>query len=159
MTPINRLPVFALNSESDWDDLLNALQASVNYQLNKFGHFYPLHLFAPLTEPANADVWEPLKTLPENLLMVSMERCMDARVLNALLRAQFVCGPTPQTGDARAIPVDMERPLAEVYQQMASANLRSFAFTKKTVEDPSFFFLRGEAAVKAFAKELPNARR
>ena len=48
--------------------------------------------------------------------------------------------------------------VAEVYQQMAEAGVRSFAYPSAQA-DACFFFLRGGAAVKALAKELPNAHR
>lgn len=158
MNSITRLPVFALGAESDWEDLRNAMEAAANYQLNQLGKIYPLFLFAALTEPANPDTWEPLKTLPENLLIISIERSMDNRVLNALFRAKFVCGETRKAADCPAVQVDVQRPVAEVYQQMAVAGVRSFAYPSAQA-DACFFFLRGGAAVKALAKELPNAHR
>jgi len=159
MKPIATVPVFALDADSTWDDLHNALESSVRYQSSKTGKILPLMLFAPMTEPANPDTWEPLKSLPENLLMVSIERHIDERVLRALMRAKFICGETRQAVSFPSVRIDFERPVAEVYEQMANAGIRSFAHTHPGKDDPSFFFLRGETAVKAFAAELPKATR
>ena len=157
MKPINKIPVFALDTDSTWDDLLNAMQSSVRFQTAARGQFFPLFFFAPMREPENPDTWEPLKTLPENLLMISIARHIDERVLKALMRAKSVCGETRQAASFPSVRLDFERPLANVYEQMAAAGIRSFVRISPGQDDPSFFFLRGAVAVKAFGVELPKA--
>ena len=89
---VNTVPVFALDDSTTWLDLENAMEASVEYQSSKRGKILPLMFFAPLTEPANPDAWLPLKTLPEHLLIVSIERHIDTKVLKALKQAQASLG-------------------------------------------------------------------
>jgi hypothetical protein len=150
--------VFALSAESDWDDLVNAMAASANYQ-NRLGKILPLFLFAPMTEPQNPDTWEPLKTLPENLLMISIERHIDRRVVHALQQIKRLCGEIHQSGSFPIlVQIDDKQPVADVYSQMERSGIRAYARMNGGT-DPSFFFLRGADAVKGFAAELPKAPR
>lgn len=46
-----------------------------------------------------------------------------------------------------AVKVDYEQPLSDVYRQMSEAQVLVFAQTSPGKDDPSFFFVRGGAAV------------
>lgn len=156
---MSTVPVFALDADSTWADLENAMAGCAEYQSSKRGKILPLLLFAPMTEPENPDAWEPMKVLPENLLMVSIERHLDARILKALQQAEAVCGETQHAATCPAVRIDFELPLADVYEQMTRAEIGSFALTYPGKDDPSFFFLRGEAAIRAFDAELRKVTR
>jgi hypothetical protein len=54
------------------------------------------------------------------------------------------------------VAVDYELPLSDVYQQMDRAGILAYALTRPGKDDPSFFFLRTSAGVKAFADALPK---
>ena len=156
MKPFNKLPVFALDSSGTWWDLENAMEASVRYQLEHTGKILPLMLFAPMHPPENPDTWEPLKVLPADLFIVSIERHIDARVLRALKCSHAAVGEVHQADSFPGVAVDFELPLADVYQQMDRAGILAYAQTRSGKDDPSFFFLRTSAAVKAFAEALPK---
>ncbi len=49
------IPIFPLGPEAVWEDVLNAIEASVQYQSEHGGKFGPLFAFAPMTEPENPD--------------------------------------------------------------------------------------------------------
>lgn len=148
------VPIFALDTASTWYDLENAMAGSVEYQSSKRGRILPLMLFAPMTEPENPDAWEPMKGVPENLLMVSIERSMDRRILKALQWAKALCGETQHAATCPLVRIDFERPVAEVYEQMTAAGILALAHTYAGKDDPSFFFLRSEVAVRAFDAEF-----
>jgi hypothetical protein len=56
------VPVFPLDPTAEWEDLMNALEASVQYQLAHGGKYGPLFAFAPMTVPGDPDKWEPVTT-------------------------------------------------------------------------------------------------
>lgn len=131
----------------------------VEYQSSKRGKILPLMLFAPMTEPENLDAWEPMKTLPQNLLIVSIERPVDRQLLQALKQAEAVLGETRHESSCPSVSIRFDLPLADVYAQMIAAGIRAYTITKTGKDDPSFFFLRGVDAVKAFNQELQNVTR
>jgi hypothetical protein len=152
MTPQNNLPVFALDSSSTWSDLENAMEACVQYQSTTTGIIRPVMLFAPMTEPENPDTWQPMKVLPENLLLVSIERSWDALMLKAFARARDVLGQ-PTT----VFPSVWSRPevlIADIYSAMARLGLVSYKELHEDKDDPSFFFLRGRETIQAFNDSL-----
>jgi hypothetical protein len=119
MNPVpNNAPVFALDETTDWEDLENAISASADYQSRKLGKIIPLMFFAPLTTPANLDAWEPMKTAPDNLLIVSIERSADKKLIKALELAKPELGELKLASSFPAVQVNYEKPLASVYQQM-----------------------------------------
>ena len=126
----------------------------VEYQSSKRGKILPIMCFSPMTEPENLDAWEPMKLLPENLLIICIERKVDARILKALWRAEAVVGEVCHEGTRTGMGINFELPLADVYRQMGSAEIRAYAFTRMGVDDASFFFIRGGEAVRAFDREL-----
>ena len=159
--PKNDVPVFALDAATTWDDMENAMEGCVEYQSFKRGKILPLMLFAPMTEPENPDAWEPMKVLPENLLIVSIERHVDANILKALQQAQATCGEVRHAATFPAVQINCnaDLALADAYEQMSRAGIFAFALTYPGKDDPSFFFLRGAATVKAFASELRHVTR
>jgi hypothetical protein len=159
--PKNPVPVFALDATTTWDDMENAMNGCVEYQTSKLGKILPLMLFAPMTAPENPDAWEPMKVLPENMLIVSIERHVDASILKALKQAEAVCGEVRHAATFPAVQINFnaDLPLADAYEQMTRAEIFAFAVTYPGKDDPSFFFLRGAATVKVFASELRNATR
>lgn len=159
----NTAPVFALAEETTWDDVDNAMAASAEYQSSKLGKIIPLIFFAPLTEPANPDAWEPMGKMPLNLLIVSIERSTDATVREALRNAAADLGaPEPALGfvpPGMEIEIEDEGLLAEVYERMTAADLRFHAHEQTGEDDPSFYFVRGGAAVRAFDRALRKVTR
>ena len=157
MKPVNTVPVFALAVESTWDDLENAMEACVAHHSRVHGRILPVMLFAPMTNPENPDTWEPMKLLPENLLIVSTERAIDKRILAVLQQAKATCGEVYHAGVfPLLVSIDFKRPLADVYEQMTRARIHAYADTSSGQNDPSFFFLRSGAVVEAFSTELPR---
>ena len=156
--PMTTVPVFALAPASNWGDLENAIAGSVAYQSAKLGRILPLILFAPMMEPANPDTWEPVKSVPENLLIVSVERSMDRRILKALQWARAGCGELQHDGACARVSIDFEGLVAAVYEQMTYADICSFARVFPGKDDPSFFFLRTEAAVRAFDAQFRKVK-
>jgi hypothetical protein len=150
----NNAPVFALDETTDWEDLENAMAGCVEYQFRKLGKIIPLMFFAPMTEPVNLDAWEPLNALPENLFIVSIERSTDTTVIQALQHAEAELGVLQFAASCPAVRIDFEEPLADVYEQMAAAGVTAFANPQPGRDDPSFFFLRGSASVRAFDRAL-----
>jgi hypothetical protein len=160
MNPVpNNAPVFALDETTDWEDLENAISASADYQSRKLGKIIPLMFFAPLTTPENLDAWEPMKTTPDNLLIVSMERSADEKLIKALELAKPELGELKLAGAFPAVQIDFEVPLAEVYQQMEAAGIAAYTQTFSGPDAPSFFFLRGGAGVLAFDRALRQVTR
>jgi hypothetical protein len=151
---VKLLPVFALEASSGWDDLQDAISGNANYQLTKLGTIIPLLLFAPLTTPDNLDAWVPMKTAPENLLVISLERKVDAKVLLALQQAEAELGRVRHAASFPAVSVNFELPVADVYAQMTATGILAYTLTLARPDDPSFFFLRTPAAVQAFNREL-----
>lgn len=143
----NQAPVFALDETTDWGDLENVMSASVEYQFSKLGKIIPLLFFAPMTEPENLDAWEPLTKLPDNLFIVSIERSTDATLVKALEQAE---AELRFAASFPAVRIDFEEPFADVYRQMEAAGIAAFAHPQPGPDDPSFFFLRGSNAVRAF---------
>src|SRR5438105_2815349 len=132
------VPVFALDNSANWLDFENALDASVQFQSSERGVILPLFAFAPMTEPDNLDKWEPLKILPQNLMLMSVERHIDARVLKALKRAKPILGETLHAGPAAPVRIDLELPIADVYRQMTEADITAFCETRTGKDDMSF---------------------
>jgi len=157
--PQNTAPVFALDATATWTDWENAMLGCVEYQSSQRGKILPLMFFAPLTEPENMDAWEPMKTLPENLLIVSIERKVDGTILQALNQAAGVLGEVRHAATFPPVRINFNLPLADVYRQMTVAGILAYTLTRDGKDDPSFFFLRGMAAVKAFNQELRNVTR
>lgn len=150
----NIAPVFALDETTDWEDLENDMTASADYQARKLGKIIPLMFFAPMTTPENLDAWEPVKTPPDNLLIVSMERSADNKLIKAIELAEPELGELKTTSSFPAVQVDYEKPLASVYQQMQAADIAAYAQIFTHPDAPSFFFLRGNAGVLAFNRAL-----
>jgi hypothetical protein len=160
MKPIQTpIPVFALDETTTWVDLEDAMEGSVEFQSSKRGKILPLMCFAPMTEPENLDAWEPMKVLPENLLVVSIERSWDAIILKALKRAEPTLGEVCHAATFPLVRINFELPLADVYKQMTEVGILAYTMLYEGKDDTSFFFLRSGAAVKAFDKELRNATR
>lgn len=161
--PANTAPVFALAEETTWDDVDNAMAASSEYQLSKLGRIISLFFFAPLTEPENPDAWLPMLKTALNLLIVSIERSTDATVREALRHAAADLGaPEPALGfvlPGMEIEIEDEGLLAEVYERMTAADLRFHAHEQTGEDDPSFYFVRGGAAVRAFDRALRHVTR
>ena len=157
--PDDPIPVFALDETYGWEDLEDAMSGCVEWQSANRGKIIPLMLFAPMTEPENPDGWEPMKVMPDGLLAISIERTWDALLFKALKRAHRVVGPVPDARHCREVTIDFEAPLAEIYRQMDTAKVRAFTMVKPGRDDPSFFFLRGRAAVQALSDGLQQATR
>lgn len=150
--PPNNLPVFALDSSWAWNDLEIAMEACVQYQNTTTGQIRPLMLFAPMTEPENPDTWQPMKVLPENLLLLSIARSWDALMLKAFARIPAVSGQP-----VARFPSVWSRPqalIADLYSEMAKAELASHKELHDGKDDVSFFFLRGRQTVQAFNDSL-----
>jgi hypothetical protein len=153
----NNLPVFAMDETTGWEDLENVMAASVDYQSNHLGRIIPLMFFAPMTEPENLDAWEPMRSMPDNLLIVSIERSTDAVLVQALKHAEDAVGELRFAASFPAVRIDYERPFADVYQQMDAAEIAAFASPQPGRDEPSFFFIRGPDAVQAFSRGLRTA--
>jgi hypothetical protein len=147
-------PIFALDPSANWDDIDNAIAASVQYQSEKRGMFGPMFAFAPMTEPQNPDKWEPLQTPPKNLLVASIERSEDKRLLKAFKQAQIVIGPLLHESPNSPVQIHFDRLLADVYRQMEEAGLIAFCHVADDKDDPSFFFLRGTEGILAVNAQL-----
>ena len=150
----NEMPVFALDETSEWEDLENSLAASVEYQSRVKGKFFPIFLFAPMCEPANPDAWEPLKVLPDDLLIVCIARSWDALVLKTLSHAAPVVGEVYRAASCPTVQIDFDVEIAAAYEQMEKADITAFARTQSGEDDLSFFLLRGHDAVVAFDRSL-----
>jgi len=152
MPPQNSLPVFALDPFLTWSDLENAIEGCVQYQNSTTGKIRPVMLFAPMTEPANPDTWQPMKVLPDNLLLVSIERSWDALMLKAFARARDVLGqPTAVFPSVWSQPQAL---IADIYSEMAKSGVVSYQELHADKDDLSFFFLRGRATIQAFNDSL-----
>ncbi len=152
--PVINVPVFALDADTNWLEFENALAASVMFQANHRPQILPLMLYAPMTEPTNLDTWEPMTTLPNNLLACSIERTMDVTILKALTHAAPVLGEIRHAASFPGLCVNLELPLADVYRQMTIAGILAFTDTKTHPDDVSCFYVRGRAAVQAFSQAL-----
>ena len=155
MKPVsNDAPVFALDESTDWDDLDNVMAASAEYQLKHHGRIIPLMFFAPMTEPENLDAWLPMRTAPERLFIVSIERSTDAALMKAFEHAEAELGDLRLSASCPQVCIDFEEPFAHVYEQMEAAEIAAFAHLMPGRDDPSFFFVRGLSAVHAFDRGL-----
>ena len=154
MAIFRSVPVFALEEHTGWFDLEDAMTGSIEYQSTHLKHVLPLMFFAPMTTPDNLDAWEPMKEFPQNLLAISIERDMDARVLLALRQAEPEIGPVGIAPECTAVEVHYRLPLTDVFAQMDAAKLCAYAHTYLKEDSPMFFFLRGLATVKAFNEKL-----
>lgn len=152
--PANNAPVFAIDETTDWEDLENIMSASVEYQLSKLGKIIPLMFFAPMTEPQNLDAWEPMTTLPQNLFIVSIERSTDATLIHACTRAGAELGELRFSVSCPSVRIDFDQPLADVFRQMKAADISAFASPHAGADAPSFFFVSGPDAVRAFDRGL-----
>ena len=150
----NHAPVFALDESTDWDDLDNVMSASAAYRVKHHGRIIPLMFFAPMTEPENLDAWLPMRTTPEHLFIVSIERSTDATLIKAFQHAEAELGELRLSASCPAVQIDFEEPFAAIYQQMEAADIAAFASLMPGRDDPSFFFVRGLHAVQAFDRAL-----
>ncbi|MBK8036528.1 MAG: hypothetical protein IPK22_05255 [Verrucomicrobiaceae bacterium] len=150
----NNAPVFALDDSTDWDDLDNVMEVSAEYQSQHFGRIIPLMFFAPMTEPENLDAWVPMKTLPERLFIVSIERSADATLMKAFAHAEADLGEVQLSASCPAVRIDFEEPFAHVYEQMEAAGIAAYASPQPGRDDASFFFIRGLESVRAFDAAL-----
>ena len=107
------------------------------------GSFYALFAFAPLVEPENPDTWAPLDHVPAAVLLISIERSWDAKVLQALAQMEREGVAVGHAGAAAPFAIDWATPIADVYEQMAAAGLTAFSHTGEDPDDMSFFLLRG----------------
>jgi hypothetical protein len=151
-------PIFALAASTVWDDLLNAMEAYIQYEMTTTGQFTPLFLFAPMTEPDNPDAWEPLKTIPENCLVISISRDWDPMILEALEHEKETIGLVRNPGNT-SVCVNRTLPISDVYRQMNRVEINVYNLMGTHPDDPSFFFLRGEMTVRAFDKGLRHVTR
>jgi hypothetical protein len=150
----NEQPIFALDASADWDDVVNAMTASVQYQTKTRGRFGPMFAFAPMTEPGNLDEWEPLQVPPKFLLVASIERNEDDRLLKAFTRAQAEIGPLLLDSPASPVQIQRDRLVADVYGQMEQAGVTAYCSIGEHEDDPSYFFLRGTDAILAVNEHL-----
>lgn len=150
----NNAPVFAIDENTDWEDLDNILAASAEYQSSHLGKIIPLMFFAPMMEPENLDAWEPVRSMPDHLFIVSIERSTDAVLVRALKHAEDELGELHFAASFPAVRIDFEQPFADIYQQMETAEIAAFASPQPGPDDPSFFFIRGPEAVRAFDRSL-----
>ena len=97
------MAVFPLDPTAEWEDLMNALEASVQYQLAHGGKYGPLFAFAPMTVPDDPDKWEPVTTRLQNLLLVPIAREEDARLRQALKKAAPSVGELAEVAPGSAI--------------------------------------------------------
>jgi hypothetical protein len=105
-----------------------------------------------MTEPANPDTWQPMKVLPDNLLLVSIARSWDALMLKAFARARDVLGqPTAVFPSVWSKPQAL---IADIYSEMAKSGLVSYKELHADKDDLSFFFLRGRETIQAFNDSL-----
>ena len=95
-----------------------------------------------------------MKTVPDNLLIVSIERKVDLQLLQALKQAELALGTVRHALAFPAIRLNFKLPLSDVYAQMGATGILAYVLTNSGKDDPSYFFLRGKAAVRAFDKEL-----
>ena len=84
--PKNPVAVFALDEDFAWEDLEDAMSGCANWQSANRGKIIPLLFFAPMTPPANPDAWEPMKGMPRNLFIISIERSTDATLLKEIVK-------------------------------------------------------------------------
>jgi hypothetical protein len=154
----NEQPIFALDASADWDDVINAMTASIRYQTETRGQFGPMFAFAPMTEPENLDEWEPLHVPPKFLLVASIERNEDERLLKAFTRAAAAIGPLLLDSPASPVRMQQDRPVADVYQQMEQAGVTAYCCIGEHEDDPSYFFLRGTDAILAVNEHLREIR-
>lgn len=150
------LPIFALDASSGFEELLNALQASVEYCHQKWGQFGSWYAFAAMTEPVELDRWVPIPrgTAPEYLVAVSIDRREDKRLLRAFALAEPEIGPLLHDSNTSPVRADMQLPLADVYQQMDEAGVNAYCKLYDHEDDASFFFVVGSDAVIALDKQL-----
>jgi hypothetical protein len=153
------VPIFALGVSADWDDLANALQASVQYQSRVRNAFGPLFAFAPLLEPENPDAWEPLPAWPREVLLGSIARKEDARVVKAFAQVEDHIGPLLHNSTTSAVRIDEHRLIADVYDQMDAAEVTAFCRLGSHEDDLSLFFVRGAKAIEPLNAALGAIKR
>jgi hypothetical protein len=108
-----------------------------------------------MTEPANPDKWEPLQTPPGNVLIASIDRGRDQRLIKAFELAKCEVGRLfVNNSPDSPVRVDGELPVADVYQQMEQSGVTAFCTTGTHEHDFSFFFLRGAQTIIAFNAHL-----
>jgi hypothetical protein len=149
----NEQPIFPLDASADWDDVMNAMTASVRYQTETRGQFGPMFAFAPMTDPENLDEWEPLHVPPKFLLVTSIERKEDERLLKAFTGAAAEIGLL-LSSPASPVQIQQDRPVADVYRQMEEAGVTAYCSIAEHFDDPSYFFLRGTDAILAVNEHL-----
>jgi len=93
-----------------------------------------------------------MKVLPENLLLLSIERSWDALMLKALARIPAVAGqPVARFPSVWSTPQAL---IADLYSEMAKAGLASHKELQDGKDDVSLFFLCGRQTVQAFNDSL-----
>ncbi len=153
--PSRSIPIFPLDSGSTWEDLLNAMDASVQYQTRHGGQFGPIFAFAPMAEPEDLDEWEPFDGTPGNLLIVSIARTADARLLKAFAGIEPTIGRLEFDSSAPCSQQEGQLLLADTYAEMEEAGTTaSWCRSGVGEDDTSFFCLRGASAILAFNKML-----
>ena len=155
------VPIFPLDPTAEWEDLTNAMEASVQYRVAHGGQFGPLFAFAPLREPDDPDKWEPVTNELQNLLLVSIARAEDARLRQALAQAGAAVGPLVEAGaPGSGIEFRIDGLIAEVFAQMEAAGVTACLARQAVREDDvTFICVRGAAAVHALNKALGQLRR
>ncbi|MCX7010512.1 MAG: hypothetical protein NTY53_25260 [Kiritimatiellaeota bacterium] len=155
----NILPVFALEANTTWHDMQNAIHAAAAYQRDQGGNRVPIFLFAPLTEPENLDAWEPMKIEPENLLVVSLERKWDEIILQALAHARLESDTPLPLPHGPEIDPNFDLPLADLYRQLVATDSLGYFLPHLVEHAPSMFFVRGTIGVRTFKKILHRIMR
>ena len=144
---------------ADWDDLPNALEASIQYQQAHGGKFGPLFPFAPMTEPEDPDTWEPVLR-PQNLLLVSIDRSEDARLRKAMAELEPLLGPLVEVEPGSAIEFHETAPIADVYEQMEAAGVIACCARQCShKDDASLFCIMGPDAIVSLNTALGKLRR
>jgi hypothetical protein len=157
--PQKSQPIFALDPSTDWEGVMNAMEASVQYCSDVLGGFGPLFAFAPMTEPANPDRWEPMTKAPKDLLLVSIARAEDKRLLKAFQLAEPEIGPLLHDSPTSPVRRNASLPIADVYRQMEQAGVTAYCITYEGENDASFFFVRGTDAIRKLDGQLRTVAR
>ena len=153
------VPVFPLDPTAEWDDVPNAVEASIQYQQAHGGKFGPLFPFAPMTVPDDPDTWEPVLR-PQNLLLVSIERSEDARLRQALAELEPLLGRLVEAEPGSPIEFRQNAAIAELYEQMAAAGvIACCARQGSDADDVTFFCIMGQDAIVSLNTMLGKLRR
>ena len=149
------IPIFPLGPEAVWEDVLNAIEASVQYQSEHGGTFGPLFAFAPMTEPDDPDRWEPLAVPPLHLLLVSASRTADATMLKVFARAEPQIGALHRDSPGSRVKFAWEEQVAVLYDVMEEQEVVAYRFsTGQGADDCTFFCVRGADTALALNEAL-----